>query len=124
MERSECCTGGLGELLEPRLFRALSDPNRLAILARLAGCCGPRSVTELATCCPVDLSVVSRHLSVLRDAGVVESTRAGKTVLYRARCDVLARTLRAIADALDRCCPAPQPPPQPPPQPEDERSER
>jgi len=109
MGANECCGDGLRGLLEPRLFRALSDANRLTILAVLAGCGGARSVTELAVCCPVDLSVVSRHLAVLRDAGLVESARAGKAVLYRARCDVLARTLRAIADALDRCCPADRP---------------
>lgn len=102
----DCCGGALQSLLEPGLFRALSDPNRLAILGILAGCGGARTVSELAACCPIDLSVVSRHLATLREAGVVQATRAGKTVLYRARCDVLARTLRAIADALESCCPA------------------
>ena len=93
----------LGDVLTPELFRALGDGNRLTLLETLAKR-GSASVGELGACCPVDLSVVSRHLSVLRAAGVLEATRRGKRVLYRARLRQLAKTLRSIADALERCC--------------------
>jgi DNA-binding transcriptional ArsR family regulator len=99
------CCRHLDRLLSPPFFRALGDPNRLALLTRLAGCCEPSTVTELSACCPVDLSVVSRHLAILRDAGIVESERRGKEVRYRVRFDVLSRTFRQIADAIDGCCP-------------------
>ena len=62
-------------------------------------------MAELSACCPVDLSVVSRHLAILRDAGIVESQRRGKEVRYRVRFDVLSQTFRHIADAIDACCP-------------------
>jgi ArsR family transcriptional regulator len=100
----QCCRH-LDRLLSPPFFKALGDPNRLALLTRLAGCCEPSTVTELSTCCPVDLSVVSRHLAILRDAGIVESRRSGKEVRYRVRFDVLSGSFRRIADAIDGCCP-------------------
>lgn len=103
-------------LMSPRLFRALSDPNRIALLMQLAGCGGSCTVSEASQCCPVDLSVVSRHLAVLRDAGIVEHERRGKEVHYRLRADALVTSLRAIADAIEGCCaknnccdPEPQP---------------
>jgi ArsR family transcriptional regulator, arsenate/arsenite/antimonite-responsive transcriptional repressor len=97
------CCGGLAELLPPRLFKALSDPRRVALLARVAACAQGCTVTEAARCCAVDLSVVSRHLAQLRDAGVLEATRRGKEVVYAVRAAALAEELRALADALARC---------------------
>lgn len=90
---------------EPRLFRALCDPTRLALLSCLARCCRPCSVTEIAQCCKVDYSVVSRHLALLHDAGVLESHKDGRTVFYQVRFDALAGRLRSLADAIDACCP-------------------
>lgn len=107
MATENCCLD-LRQVLSPRLFRALADPTRVAILAWLARWPEPQAVGDVAACCPVDLSVVSRHLATLRDAGVVESKREGRQVYYRARCEVLASTLRTIADALEACCPPPE----------------
>jgi len=95
----------LAEALPPALFKALCDPSRLAVLAELAVCEPPRTVGRIAACCPTDLSVVSRHLSMLREAGVVDAHRSGKEVHYELSTSKLARTLRSIADALERCCP-------------------
>ncbi len=95
----------LQELLEPRLFRALSDPNRLMLLTQLAGSTEPRTVSDLDTCCSIDLSVVSRHLAVLREAGVVQAEKRGRKVYYSICCEPLAGLLRGVADALD-CCAA------------------
>jgi len=98
-----CC--GLEELLEPQLFRALSDPNRLTLLSQLAASPVPRNVSELDSCCSVDLSVVSRHLAVLRDAGVVSAEKRGRQVFYSVCCEPLADLLRGVAEALE-CCAA------------------
>ena len=67
----------------------------------------PTTVSEVATCCPTDLSVVSRHLAILRDAEILEASRRGREVRYRVRYGELARTLRRLADALESCCPDP-----------------
>ncbi|MCP3906207.1 MAG: winged helix-turn-helix transcriptional regulator [Planctomycetes bacterium] len=106
----EACCETLSDLLAPRFFKALGDGNRIALLARLASLCRPCTVSEIACCCPVDLSVVSRHLALLRDAGIVRSERHGKEVHYTVRYDVLARTFREIADAIDACCVNPSTP--------------
>lgn len=102
---TSCCS--LDSVLSPRLFKALCDPNRIAILTHLADSCGSRTVSQVAECCPVNLSVVSRHLAQLRDAGILLAERHGKEVRYSVRVQELVKTLRAIADALERCCPAP-----------------
>ena len=91
-------------LLEPRFFRALCDPNRIALLARLTKCCRPCGVSELATCCTTDFSVVSRHLATLRDAGILSCEKRGKEVFYSVRYDELVKTLRALADCFEACC--------------------
>ena len=50
---------------------------------------------------------MSRHLAVLRAAGVVESERRGREVYYRIKRDEVVRALRSLADALERCCEQP-----------------
>jgi DNA-binding transcriptional ArsR family regulator len=105
MARKATCCAGLAPHLEPRLFKALSDPNRLAILAHLAEGGSEMTVTDVAGCCPVDISVVSRHLGALREAGIVTAEKRGKMVFYQVRAAELADALRALADALEACCP-------------------
>jgi ArsR family transcriptional regulator len=95
----------LDQRLDPGLFRALSDPTRVSLLACIAKCGRGCSVSEVAECCSVDMSVVSRHLAILAQAGALEATKEGRTVLYRARYAELTSALRGLADALDDCCP-------------------
>lgn len=101
----DCCSPNLEQWLVPELFRALSDPNRLSILAWLARSDEDQTVTDVGSCCSVDLSVVSRHLRTLREAGVVAAERHGKEVRYRLQARELATLLRNLADALEACCP-------------------
>jgi|TARA_Y100000294_G_scaffold45547_1_gene42173 ArsR family transcriptional regulator len=96
---------GLEGLLEPRLFKALGDPTRVAILLTLAQSRDGLPVGEVAARSPVDVSVVSRHLAVLREAGIVECERQGKVVFYWVRYGALTASLRALADAIEQCCP-------------------
>ncbi len=102
--KNECC-GGLGKWLSPEFFRALSDPNRVAILARLAEGGAEQTVTEVASCCPINLSVVSRHLRTLREAGVLAAEKRGKEVFYSVKIQDLVFLLRNLANALEACCP-------------------
>ncbi len=93
----------LERYLDPVIFRALGDPTRLTLLARLASASGPRTVTELSSCCGVHLSGVSRHLKMLHDAALIRSERRGREVRYRLDCGALTATLRGMADALEQC---------------------
>jgi DNA-binding transcriptional ArsR family regulator len=101
---SSCCPD-LEALIDPELFKALGDPNRVALIADIGRRGRPTTVGEAAACCPVDLSVVSRHLAVLRRAGVVEAERNGREVRYTLSAADLAASLRSLADALEACCP-------------------
>ena len=100
----QACCGGLAEFIPARIFKALSDPNRIAILAQLA-ICQPATVGKLAECCPINLSVVSRHLAVLREAGVVKCEKRGREVFCTVDVEAVATSLRQLADALETCCP-------------------
>lgn len=97
------CRSALQEALDPGLFRALSDPNRLQLLARLAVSAEPITVSEACDCCGVHLSGVSRHLATLREAGVVRAEKSGREVRYELDCAALAGVLRGLADALEVC---------------------
>lgn len=87
------------------LFDALGEPQRLAIVIDLAISGRRRTVGEIAAGLPVDVSVVSRHLKVLRDAGAVEGERVGRRVLHWVDYGHLSSLLRDLADAIDACCP-------------------
>lgn len=101
------CGGPLDFLLNPALFKALADPTRASLIACIAKCRRPCSVGEVAECTSVDVSVVSRHLSLLARSGVLEANKLGRTVFYRVRCADLAQSLRVLADAFDECeCPS------------------
>lgn len=90
-------------LLDPELFKALSDPTRVKLLACVLKCSRPCSVTEVAACCSVDFSVVARHLTTLARVGLLEATKEGRTVWYAPCSDSLASRLRQLADAVDAC---------------------
>ena len=65
----------------PDLFKSLADPTRLRLLAVLRG--EELSVGELAEVLAMAQSGISRHLSVLRTAGLVDDRRDGTSSLYR-----------------------------------------
>jgi DNA-binding transcriptional ArsR family regulator len=68
--------GGVGPV-----FSALSDANRRYVVEALAER-GDATATELAAELPVTRQAVTKHLSALREAGLVEATRAGRETRY------------------------------------------
>ena len=64
----------------PRLFQALSDPTRLAVVAQLSR--GPSSMTALAQPFDMALPSFSQHLKVLEDCGMVRSSKSGRVRTY------------------------------------------
>ena len=71
-----------------RLFHALSDPTRRSMLTRLAA--APARVTDLAGPTGLRLPTVMRHLSVLEEAGLIATSKDGRT-----------RTCALVPEALD-----------------------
>jgi len=82
------------------IFKAMGHPARLAMLIGLGR--KARCVCELREMVGLDLSTVSKHLTVLRYAGLVDAERRGKRVFYSLRCpctlDFLDCVERAIAE--------------------------
>ena len=62
-------------------FDALGDPNRRMIVELLAG--GDRSVQQLADALPISRPAVSRHLRLLKEAGLVVEEPRGTRHIYR-----------------------------------------
>ena len=62
-------------------FEALGDPNRRAIVELLGS--GGRSVQELADALPISRPAVSRHLRLLKEAGLVREEPVGTRRIYR-----------------------------------------
>ncbi len=99
------CCASLEGLLRPEFFKALGDPRRQSILFKLATSGGEWTVSQVAEVIPIDISVVSRHLAQLRDAGILAAKRRGKEVHYSVRYDRIVQLLRQLADAIEGCCP-------------------
>lgn len=64
-----------------RVLKALGHPTRLFLVDHLSG--GEICVCELADLVGADVSTVSRHLGVLRQAGILADERRGAQVFYR-----------------------------------------
>lgn len=80
----------------PNPFDALGDPSRRAILELLGS--GDRSVREVADALPISRPAVSRHLRLLKEAGLVDEERRGTRSIYRLR----EQGLDAVRDYLER----------------------
>jgi predicted transcriptional regulator len=67
----------------PTLFKAIGDPTRARILIVLEK--GERSVSEIVKHFELSQPTISRHLAVLKQAGLVDSRRSGQRVVYSLR---------------------------------------
>ena len=75
-------------MAELAVLEALAEPRRRAILDALRD--GERAVNELVECLGVSQPLVSKHLRVLRDTGLVDARIDGQRRLYRIRPQPLA----------------------------------
>jgi DNA-binding transcriptional ArsR family regulator len=78
-------------------FDALGDPNRRAIVELLAR--GGRSVREIADSLPISRPAVSRHLRLLREAGLVTEEPHGTRRVYRLQAEGV-RQVRAYLSSV------------------------
>ncbi len=66
-----------------KILKAMAHPSRLLIIEELSK--EKRCVNELATMVGANMSTVSKHLSVLKSAGIVEDEKRGLQVFYMLR---------------------------------------
>ncbi|MCG9739826.1 metalloregulator ArsR/SmtB family transcription factor [Shewanella insulae] len=88
------------------VLKALAHPTRLWLVEQLEQ--QERCVCELTDGVDADISTVSKHLSLLRQAGIVTSRREGKQIYYRLETPCLLGMLTCIETALETktpgCC--------------------
>lgn len=83
-----------------RRFRVLSEPSRIRLLDQLRQ--GERSVNELAAGLGAGQQNVSKHLSVLADAGIVGRRKDGNHVYYRIVDDGVLGLCEQVCGSLER----------------------
>jgi DNA-binding transcriptional ArsR family regulator len=76
------------------VIKALAHPSRLLIAEALQS--GEQCVCDLRELVGSDISTVSKHLTVMREAGLLEMERRGLNVYYRLRCPCLRNFLECV----------------------------
>jgi ArsR family transcriptional regulator len=84
-----------------KIVKALAHPTRLMIIDELAER-GERCVCELTELVGSDMSTVSRHLSQLKNAGLIEDQKRGTMVYYRLRAKCLTNFFTCIEAVLEQ----------------------
>lgn len=81
---------------EPRveMLKALAHPVRLRLVETVAT--RRLRVGELAALFPVDRTTISKHIAVLREAGIIDNEREGREIYYRLRMPCLNDFLRCL----------------------------
>ena len=79
-------------------FKALGHSTRLRIVEKLAD--GEQCVCVLLEMFDIDISTLSRHLSVLKNAGIVSDERRGKNIYYSLKCPCLMNMIECMEDVL------------------------
>lgn len=80
------------------VLKALGHPTRLWMAEQLKD--GEKCVYELAENIEADFSTISKHLSVLKQAGVVEDEKRGKMVYYRLRVPCILNYLPCVEEVI------------------------
>jgi len=91
-----------------KIIKALAHPSRLIILDQLAQ--SETCVNDLQAVIGCDISTVSKHLSVLKDAGLVVDRKSGLQVFYCLRVPCIMDFFGCVEAVLDAdrgrpCCP-------------------
>jgi len=87
-----------GMTARAEIFKALGHPARLAMVVALGD--GERCVCELQEIVGSDMSTVSKHLTVLRYAGLVDAEKRGKQMFYSLRLKCTLGFLHCVDNAL------------------------
>ena len=82
---------------DDQLWSVIADPSRRRVLDLLVTS-GEASAWRMADHVPFSRQMVSKHLVVLEDAGLVRRRKLGREVLYQVDADRLHRATRAMAD--------------------------
>ncbi len=85
-----------------RTLASLGHPSRLLIVDALKS--GEKTVSELTNLVGSDISTVSRHLGVLRNAGIIGSRREANRILHRLLTPCLTEFLQCVEKVVSDTC--------------------
>ena len=85
--------------LRAQVLRAMAHPSRLMIIDALAR--GERCVCELQRIVGSDMSTVSKHLRVMKHAGLVRDRKVGQQVYYALRVPCILRLFDCVEAVLE-----------------------
>jgi len=83
-----------------RIIKAMAHPTRLFIVDELSR--GERCVCELTEMVGADMSTVSKHLTVLKNAGIVQDDKRGAQVYYTLRCPCVLSFFQCVETVMSR----------------------
>ena len=81
-----------------KLLKAMAHPTRLFILDELSR--GERCVCEIVDLVKHDFSTISKHLTLMKTAGLIEDRKAGLNVFYKLRCRCVIDSLECVERLL------------------------
>jgi ArsR family transcriptional regulator len=82
-----------------RIIKAMAHPTRLFIVEELSG--KERCVRELTKMIGADVSTVSKHLSILRNAGIVEDEKRGSQVFYALKMPCVLKFFSCVETVIE-----------------------
>jgi ArsR family transcriptional regulator len=77
-----------------RVLKKISEPNRLKILCILKG--GEKCVCDIWQCLELPQNLVSHHLKVLKDFGLISSSRDGLKIFYKLNQNVVKKYIKLL----------------------------
>ncbi len=81
-----------------KVMKALAHPTRLFVVDELSR--GERCVCDLTEMIGADMSTVSKHLSVLKSAGIVADEKRGMQVFYRLKTPCVLRFFDCVGEVM------------------------
>jgi len=82
-----------------KIIKAMAHPTRLFIVEELAK--EKRCVCELTGMIGADTSTVSKHLSLLKEAGIVQDEKHGNQVFYELRCPCVLNFFGCVESVIE-----------------------
>ncbi|TGL21071.1 transcriptional regulator [Leptospira yanagawae] len=107
-KKRESAIEALDSVLDSKFLTALSEPSRIEVLKQVIRH-GRADVSELSKHLDYDRSVISRHLSLLQEVGILHREKSGKHVYYQLNPSAAIQKFKFILKHLEElvsiCCP-------------------
>lgn len=85
--------------IRAKIIKSLAHPTRLLVVQTLSE--GERCVCELTELIGSDMSTVSKHLSLLKNAGIIQDDKRGNQVFYKLKTPCVLNFLKCVENVLE-----------------------